>query len=190
MICGVDEAGRGPLAGPVFAAAVILDENNPISGLADSKKLSKKKRELLYDEIIKKAKSYAICSVSESDIDRLNILQATLKAMAEAINTLDILPTLVLVDGNKKPKTNFETEAIVKGDSLVPQISAASILAKVSRDRYMLEMDRLYPNYGFAKHQGYGTKMHLDAIKEYGITPIHRKTFAPISQYVDLFVKE
>lgn len=178
--CGVDEAGRGPLAGNVFAAAVILDINKPIWGLADSKKLSEKKREELYAVIIRDAASYSIAYATVEEIDRLNILQATLLAMKRAVEALAITPGLVLVDGNKTPQIAIKAEAIIKGDSLVAEISAASILAKVSRDREMVLLDKQYPQYGFAKHKGYGTALHLQAISQHGILPIHRKTFAPI----------
>jgi len=180
LVCGVDEAGRGPLAGKVYAAAVILDPANPIMGLADSKVLSESKREFLYGEIISKALAYAISFATVSEIDDINILQATLLAMSRAVNSLTIKPELVLVDGNRLPKLDIKAEAIIKGDSKVQAISAASILAKVSRDREMLEIDKLYPEYGFAKHKGYGTKAHIDAINKHGVLEIHRRTFAPI----------
>lgn len=179
-ICGVDEAGRGPLAGSVYAAAVILDPDNPITGLADSKTLSESKREYLYEEIVSKARSFAIAFATVIEIDQINILQATLLAMTRAVNSLNITPELVLVDGNHLPKLNITAEAIIKGDSKVQAISAASILAKVSRDREMVEIDKMYPEYGFAKHKGYGTKEHIDAINKYGVLDIHRRTFAPI----------
>ena len=179
-ICGVDEAGRGPLAGNVYAAAVILDSDHPIIGLADSKVLSEAKREFLYEEIITKAKAYAISSATVVEIDSINILQATMLAMTRAVSGLSLYPDLVLVDGNRLPKLEVRAEAIIKGDSKVPAISAASILAKVSRDREMVEIDKMYPEYGFAKHKGYGTKEHIDAINQYGILEIHRRTFAPI----------
>lgn len=179
LICGIDEAGRGPLAGNVYAAAVILDPKYPIAGLTDSKKLSASKRDILYAEIINKALAYAVAYANVEEIDRLNILQATLLAMQRAFMALKIKPDLALVDGNKSPKLDVPTQTIIKGDALVTQISAASILAKVSRDREMLELDKLYPEYGFAKHKGYGTAVHLAAIKEYGILKIHRRSFAP-----------
>lgn len=181
--CGVDEAGRGPLAGPVFAAAVILNPAKPILGLADSKKLSAKKRDYLYTEIISNALAYSITSASIEDIDSLNILQATLKAMQEAVLNLNILPDMVLIDGTHAPKLPYKTQTIIQGDATIQEISAASILAKVARDRLMLEMDKLYPEYGFAKHQGYGTKQHLLAIEKYGVTPIHRMSFAPMKYF-------
>ena len=180
MQCGVDEAGRGPLAGDVYAAVVILDPNNPILGLKDSKQLSPKKRDILYDEIISKSLAYCITSSSVDDIDNLNILQATLLAMKRAIEGLNITPSMALIDGNKIPDLNIPAEAIIKGDSKVEAISAASILAKVARDRSLLILDELYPEYGFAKHKGYGTAMHIAAINKYGVLPIHRKSFAPI----------
>lgn len=185
VICGVDEAGRGPLAGRVYAAAVVLDANNPVLGLADSKKLSPKTREALYLKIIHKALSYGIAYADIDEIDKLNILQATLLAMQRAVNSLSIIPHMVLIDGTHKPKLDIEMQTIVKGDSLVAEISAASILAKVTRDREMVELDKIYPEYGFAKHKGYGTKEHLAAIKKYGVLPIHRRSFAPIKY--DLF---
>lgn len=184
--CGVDEAGRGPLAGNVHAAAIILDINNPIVGLADSKKLSEKKREMLFSEIISKALSYNIAMANSSEIDSLNILQATMLAMKRAIEGLHIKPQVALIDGNRAPKVNLQCQTIIGGDATVATISAASILAKVSRDREMLAMDRLYPEYGFAKHKGYGTKEHMDAIKKYGPCQIHRKSFAPINQYLKI----
>ncbi len=176
-IAGVDEAGRGPLAGPVFASVAILSANHNICGLDDSKKLSEKKRELLYDEIVEKAVDYAVASASEEEIDEINILQATFLAMKRAVEKLKVIPNLILVDGNLKPDFNLSTECIVKGDSLVDSISAASILAKVSRDRYMKELSKKYPEYGWEKNKGYGTKAHYEAIKKYGITSIHRKSF-------------
>lgn len=178
--CGVDEAGRGPLAGRVYAAAVILNPEDHIVGLADSKSLSDVKRESLYDEIIKKSLAYAISFADVVEIDKLNILQATLLAMVRAVNSLSIKPEMVLVDGNQLPKLDIKAQAIIKGDTKVPAISAASILAKVSRDREMIEIDKIYPEYGFARHKGYGTKEHLDAINKYGVLAIHRRSFAPI----------
>lgn len=174
-LAGVDEAGRGPLAGPVFAAAVILPNDVIIEGINDSKKLSEKKREKLYDEICEKAVAYCVSSVDEDVIDDINILQATFLAMRDAVSGLNIKPDYVLVDGNKSPGIDCET--VVKGDSKSMSIAAASILAKVSRDRYIVEMSKQYPNYGFEKHKGYGTKAHYEAIAKYGICPIHRKTF-------------
>lgn len=178
VICGIDEAGRGPLAGPVCAAAVILPADTEIEGLNDSKKLTAKKREALYDIITEKALAYGIAFASEKEIDEINILQATFLAMKRAAEQLKITPDLVLVDGNQEPDLNgLPVETIVKGDSLSANIAAASILAKVTRDRFMLEQDRIYPEYGFAMHKGYGTKAHYAALTEYGPCPIHRQTF-------------
>jgi len=179
-ICGVDEAGRGPLAGKVYAAAVILDEQNLIAGLNDSKKLSACTRKRLYLEIIDNAKAYSIAYATSAEIDNLNILQATLLAMKRAVEGLSIKPELVLVDGNQKPLLNMPIQTIIKGDSLIKEISAASILAKVARDTEMEELDKIYPEYGFAKHKGYGTKLHMEALAKYGPLPIHRQSFAPV----------
>lgn len=176
-LAGVDEAGRGPLAGPVFAAAVILTDDVIIESINDSKKLSEKKRERLYDEICEKAISYCVASVDEKEIDDINILQATFKAMRNAVSGLSVTPDYVLIDGNKSPSTSFAEETVVKGDSKSMSIAAASILAKVSRDRYITEIADKYPGYGFEKHKGYGTKAHYEAIEKLGICPIHRKTF-------------
>ena len=181
LVAGVDEAGRGPLAGPVVAAAVILDERNPIKGLADSKKLTAKRREKLFDEIRAKALCCSIAEASVEEIDRLNILQATLLAMRRAVEGLRLKPKLVLVDGNRIPVLEMLAEAIVKGDSLVPAISAASILAKVHRDRWCAELDLEYPKYGFAGHKGYGTLAHMAALREHGACPQHRMSFRPVS---------
>ncbi|MDR2590616.1 MAG: ribonuclease HII [Oscillospiraceae bacterium] len=177
LICGVDEAGRGPLAGPVYAAAVILPIDLQIPGLNDSKKLSSSKRDELYDMIIKTAVSYSIESASNDEIDSLNILNATFLAMNRAINALSIKPDKILIDGNLNKGINTVSEYIIRGDSKVESIAAASILAKVSRDRYMLELDSIYPQYGFAKHKGYGTKLHYEKLREFGISNAHRKTF-------------
>ncbi len=182
LIAGVDEAGRGPLAGPVVAAAVILDDLNPIQGLADSKKLSALRREKLYDEIRAKALCCSIAEASVEEIDTLNILQATLLAMRRAIEGLRLKPSKVLVDGNRLPVLDVLAEAIVKGDATVPAISAASILAKVHRDRWCAEYDREFPQYGFAAHKGYGTAEHLAALRAHGACPQHRKTFAPVTE--------
>ena len=182
LIAGVDEAGRGPLAGPVVAAAVILDEKNPIRGLADSKKLTALRREKLFDEIRAKALCCSIAEASVEEIDRLNILQATMLAMRRAVEGLRLKPAKVLIDGNRIPVMDVLAEAIVKGDALVPAISAASILAKVSRDRWCAELDLAYPQYGFAGHKGYGTAEHLAALREHGACPQHRKTFSPVAQ--------
>ena len=181
-IAGADEVGRGPLAGPVVAAAVILDPNNPIEGLADSKKLSEAKREQLASEIKNKALAWAIARADIEEIDKINILQASLLAMKRAIEELTPAPTLALIDGNKLPDLKIEMEAIVKGDSKEPCISAASIIAKVARDTEMVEMDKLYPGYGFARHKGYPTKQHREAIQTLGITPIHRRSYAPVQR--------
>jgi ribonuclease HII len=182
LIAGVDEAGRGPLAGPVVAAAVILDELNPISGLADSKKLSPLRREKLFDEIRAKALCCSIAQASVEEIDQLNILQATLLAMRRAVQGLRLKPAKVLVDGNRLPVLDVLAEAIVRGDALVPAISAASILAKVHRDRWCVEYHQLFPQYGFATHKGYGTAEHMAALREHGACPQHRKTFAPVAE--------
>ena len=184
LICGVDEAGRGPLAGSVYAAAVILDVNNPIDGLMDSKKLSEKKRDFLSAEIKAKALAWGIASCTAQEIDEINILQASLTAMKRAIEAMQaqfkITPDLVQVDGNKCPKINLPCEAIVKGDSKVQAISAASILAKVARDAELYELDKIYPQYGFAKHKGYPTAAHLLALQAHGICPQHRLSYAPV----------
>ena len=182
LIAGVDEAGRGPLMGPVVAAAVILDELNPISGLADSKKLTPLRREQLYDEIRAKALCCSIAQASVEEIDELNILQATLLAMRRAVEGLRLKPVKVLVDGNRLPVLDVLSEAIVRGDATVPAISAASILAKVYRDRWCVEYHQLFPQYGFATHKGYGTAEHLTALREHGACPQHRKSFAPVTE--------
>lgn len=182
LLAGVDEAGRGPLAGPVVAAAVILDELNPIAGLADSKKLTAARREQLYDEILAKALCCSIAEASVEEIDTLNILQATLLAMRRAVEGLRLKPAKVLVDGNRLPVLDVLAEAIVKGDATVPAISAASILAKVYRDRWCAAYDREFPQYGFAAHKGYGTAEHLAALRAHGACPQHRKTFAPVME--------
>ncbi|MBK2029246.1 ribonuclease HII [Francisella noatunensis] len=180
IILGIDEAGRGPLSGPVVAAGVILDPHKTISGLTDSKKLTEKKRQSLYEQIIAHAKAYTIVEVSPKQIDELNILQATLKSMNQVADNLRGQFDKVLVDGNKLPNWDYNSEAIVKGDSKIQEISAASILAKVHRDNICLEHDRLYPQYGFAKHKGYPTKEHLENIRKYGVLDIHRKSYKPI----------
>jgi ribonuclease HII len=182
LIAGVDEAGRGPLAGPVVAAAVILDDLNPISGLADSKKLTPLRREQLFDEIRAKALCCSIAQASVEEIEQLNILQATLLAMRRAVEGLRLKPAKVLVDGNRLPVLDVLAEAIVRGDALVPAISAASILAKVHRDRWCVEYHQQYPQYGFAAHKGYGTAEHLAALRAHGACPQHRKTFAPVAE--------
>lgn len=180
LVAGCDEVGRGPLAGDVVAAAVILDPEQSILGLDDSKKLSEKKREQLFGEIQTKAKSWCIARASVAEIDRLNILQASLLAMTRAVQGLHIQPEHVLVDGNKLPKWNYAAEAVVKGDSRVAAISAASILAKVTRDREMIALDKVYPGYGFADHKGYPTTVHMAALDKLGVTPIHRTSYGPI----------
>jgi ribonuclease HII len=176
-VCGIDEAGRGPLAGPVFAAAVILPAGCTIKGINDSKKLSPQKREALFDEIEAGAVSYGIGFATEEEIDEINILQATFRAMKRAFDALKILPDLALVDGNRMPTLGVETRTIVRGDALSASIAAASILAKVSRDRLMRQVDEIYPQYGFAKHKGYGTAYHVEMLKKYGPCPVHRRTF-------------
>ena len=182
LIAGVDEAGRGPLAGPVVAAAVILDERHPIQGLADSKKLTAQRRERLFDEIRAKALCCSIAEASVEEIDRLNILQATLLAMRRAVAGLRLKPNKVLVDGNRLPTLEVLAEAIVGGDDLVPAISAASILAKVHRDRWCLTLDQQYPQYGFAQHKGYGTAAHLAALRAHGPCAQHRTSFRPVAE--------
>lgn len=177
VICGVDEAGRGPLAGPVFAAAVILPEGHIIEGVNDSKKLSEKKREMLFDKIIEECVCYSIGTASEKEIDEINILQATYLAMKRAVDGLEIKPDYVLIDGNRMPPLDVPAETIVKGDGKSASIAAASIIAKVSRDRYMLELAKKYPQYEFEKHKGYGTKLHYEKIAEHGISDIHRRSF-------------
>lgn len=177
FIAGVDEAGRGPLAGPVYAAAVILPEDVRLDGINDSKKLSPKKREELFEEITKKAISYAVFSVDEKKIDEINILRATHMAMNGAVSTLLQKPDFVIIDGNSISGMDIPHETLIKGDAKSISVAAASILAKVSRDRYITKMAEAYPEYGFEKHKGYGTKEHIDAILKYGASPIHRKTF-------------
>ena len=176
-VCGVDEAGRGPLAGPVCAGACILPRGLMIEGLNDSKKLSEKKREALYDILTREAIAWAVCLVDEKTIDEINILQATYRAMRGAVAGLSVRPDFCLVDGNRDPGLGIPTETVVKGDARCAVIAAASILAKVTRDRFMLEQDKLYPQYGFAVHKGYGTKAHYAALDLYGPSPIHRMTF-------------
>lgn len=177
VVCGVDEAGRGPLAGPVFAAAVILPVGTHVEGINDSKKLSPKKREQLFDIICEKARAFCVASACVEEIERFNILGATFLAMRRAVEGLRVRPVLVLVDGCCDPGLSVPTQCIVKGDGLSASIAAASILAKVSRDRYMLELDRQYPRYGFARHKGYPTPEHYRAILRYGISPVHRPSF-------------
>ncbi|MCI7350913.1 MAG: ribonuclease HII [Ruminococcus sp.] len=176
-ICGIDEAGRGPLAGDVYAAAVILRPGTVIEGLNDSKKLSEKKREQLYDEIIAKAEAYCVATASVSEIDSVNILQATFLAMKRAYDGLGLTADAVLVDGNRKPFGGDEVTTVVKGDGTSASIAAASILAKVSRDRYMMKLAEKYPQYQFEKHKGYGTKLHYEMLEKHGISEVHRRTF-------------
>lgn len=183
-IAGVDEVGRGPLAGDVVAAAVILDPAKPIDGLNDSKKLSSKKREQLFQLIQLHAKSWCIARASVAEIDQMNILQASLLAMHRAVEGLNVEPDHVMVDGNKLPKWRYSSEAVVQGDGLIAQISAASILAKVVRDREMIELDRTYPGYGLAQHKGYPTRVHLDCLRQLGPSPIHRCSFAPVKTLI------
>ena len=183
FVAGVDEVGRGPLAGPVVAAAVILDTNNPIEGLMDSKKITEKRREILAEEIKEKAISWSISRVDVDEIDRINILQASLLAMTIAVKELGQQPDYVMIDGNRIPKDmDIEAEAVVKGDDRVACISAASIIAKVARDHEMIEMDEIYPGYGLAKHKGYPTKVHIEALQNLGVTKIHRRTFGPVKK--------
>ena len=177
VICGVDEAGRGPFAGPVVAAACILPDGFVIEGLNDSKKLSEKKRDELFDIIINNALAYSIASASVEEIEELNILNATMLAMNRAVDSLEIKPDLALIDGNASRGFKIKTKTVVKGDATSPSIAAASILAKVTRDRMCYDFDKDYPEYGFAKHKGYGTAAHIKAILEYGVTPIHRPSF-------------
>lgn len=184
-IAGVDEVGRGCLAGPVVAAAVILDPNRPIKGLRDSKKLSAKKRDELAQEIKEKALAWSVAAMGPEVIDKINILQATLEAMKAAVEKLPVEPDFVQVDGNKLPKWKWLSEAVVKGDDKVERISAASIIAKTTRDAYMCKIAKLYPQYGFEHHVGYGTAEHIKALKAYGPTPIHRKTFAPVREVIN-----
>ena len=179
LVCGVDEAGRGPLAGPVFAACVILREDDPIAGLADSKVLSHDRREQLAMQIRNRAAAWAVASASVEEIDRINILRASLLAMRRAVEQLIIEPHEVLVDGLHCPELRYPVRAIVDGDELVAEISAASILAKTARDALMVQLHELYPDYGFARHKGYGTRQHLEALRRFGVCPIHRRSFAP-----------
>ncbi|MBP8594550.1 MAG: ribonuclease HII [Ruminococcus sp.] len=177
LICGVDEAGRGPLAGDVYAAAVILEDDTLIDYLNDSKKISEKRRELLFDEIKEKAKAWCIATASVEEIDSLNILQATMLAMKRAVEGLGIEPDMALVDGNRLPELSCPAQCVIKGDATSASIAAASVLAKVARDRYMRELDQAYPQYQFSQHKGYGTKLHCDMLRQYGPSPVHRRTF-------------
>ena len=179
-LAGVDEVGRGPLAGPVVAAAVILDPDRPVEGLKDSKKLSERRREELAWQIRERALAWSLGRAEVHEIDRINILQASLLAMQRAVAALSLAPGLVLVDGNRCPRLDYPSQAVVRGDALVPAISAASIIAKVSRDREMVELDSRYPGYGLAKHKGYPSKAHLEALQTLGVTPIHRRSYAPV----------
>lgn len=182
LICGVDEAGRGPLAGAVFAAAVILDPARPIDGLRDSKKLSEAKRNALADEIKVHALAWSIAQCSEAEIDELNILQASMLAMRRAVEGLKVPPTLALIDGNRCPVMPVRSEAIVKGDDKVPSISAASILAKTARDASLMLLHETYPQYGFDQHKGYPTPLHLERLRLHGVSPAHRKSYAPVRE--------
>ncbi|HCG5471354.1 TPA: ribonuclease HII [Vibrio parahaemolyticus] len=186
LIAGVDEVGRGPLVGDVVTAAVILDPNNPIEGLNDSKKLSEKKRLALLPEINEKALAWAVGRCSPEEIDELNILQATMVAMQRAIAGLKVQPDLVLIDGNRCPELPMDSQAVVKGDLRVAEISAASIIAKVVRDQEMEELDKQYPQFGFAKHKGYPTKAHFEAIEQHGVISEHRKSFKPVKKALGL----
>ncbi|HIF9330762.1 ribonuclease HII [Photobacterium damselae] len=186
LIAGVDEVGRGPLVGAVVTAAVILDPNNPIEGLTDSKKLSEKKRNALFDEIKEKALAWSLGRCEADEIDELNILQATMVAMQRAVAGLNITPDFVLIDGNKTPELPMAAQAVVKGDLRVAEISAASILAKVTRDREMDELDAQYPQFGFAKHKGYPTKAHFAALEEHGVIEQHRQSFKPVKRILGL----
>ncbi len=185
LICGVDEAGRGPLAGPVYAAAVILDDQHPLEGLADSKKLSERSRDRLAFLIRERALAWAIASASVEEIDALNILQATLLAMRRAVESIQLRPDEVLVDGTHCPRIDYPTRSVVKGDSTIAAISAASILAKTARDAEMRRLHALYPQYGLDRHKGYPTGAHLIALRKYGITPIYRRSFAPVRDLLD-----
>lgn len=186
LIAGVDEVGRGPLVGAVVTAAVILDPQKPIIGLTDSKKLSEKKRLALAEEIKEKALYWSLGRAEPEEIDSLNILHATMLAMQRAVEGLSITPDFVLVDGNRVPNLSMPAQAVVKGDALVQEISAASILAKVTRDLEMAELDKQFPEYGFAKHKGYPTALHFEKLSQYGATPFHRKSFAPVARCLNL----
>ena len=180
LICGVDEAGRGPLAGPVFAAAVILDKEKPVAGLRDSKKLTEAKREMLAERIKENALAWCIAHASEEEIDRLNILQASMLAMRRAIDGLAVLPTLALIDGNRCPSCAVRAEPIIGGDDKVAEISAASILAKTARDKALLQLHERYPHYAFDKHKGYPTALHMERLRLHGVSPVHRRSYAPV----------
>lgn len=186
LVCGVDEAGRGPLAGAVFAAAVILDPAKPIAGLRDSKKLSESRRNALAEQIKSGALAWSIAQCSESEIDALNILQASMLAMRRAVEGLKIMPTLALIDGNRCPLMPIRSEAVVKGDDTVPSISAASILAKTARDASLLLLHLEYPVYGFDQHKGYPTALHLERLRLHGVSPVHRKSYAPVRELLEI----
>lgn len=188
LIAGVDEVGRGPLAGDVVAAAVILDPDKPIRGLADSKQLTEAQREKLYPEIVQKAQCWAVARASVEEIDRINILQASLLAMTRAVMALSVQPEFVYVDGNRCPRWQYRSEAVIKGDSTIAAIAAASIIAKVTRDRELKELDDVYPGYGLARHKGYATSEHLQALGRLGASPIHRRSFAPVAEALRLTV--
>jgi ribonuclease HII len=185
VIAGIDEAGRGPLAGPVVAAAVILGERHGITGLADSKTLSEVRREQLAEAIRSRARAWAVAEIDATDIDRINILQATLLAMQRAVADLAIRPALALVDGNQAPRLDCAVETIVKGDARIPEIAAASILAKVHRDNRMREIDARFPGYGFAAHKGYPTAAHVAALDRLGVSPVHRRSFGPVRRLLE-----
>ncbi|GMQ83860.1 MAG: ribonuclease HII [Gammaproteobacteria bacterium] len=184
-LAGVDEVGRGPLAGPVVAAAVILDPERPIEGLRDSKKLTERRREVLAQQIRERALAWSLGRAEVHEIDEINILQASLLAMQRAVAGLALSPELVLVDGNRCPQLDYPSQAVVRGDALVPAISAASIIAKVSRDHEMTELDSSYPGYGLAKHKGYPSKAHLEALQTLGVTPVHRRSYAPVRRLLE-----
>ena len=185
IVCGVDEAGRGPLAGPVFAAAVILDPRRPIDGLRDSKKLTADRREELAPQIKQQALAWAIAECSHEEIDSINILQATMLAMRRAVEALHTLPTIALIDGNRSPVMQVRCHPIIEGDDKVHAISAASILAKTARDAALVSLHALYPQYGFDQHKGYGTRLHVQMLRQHGACPVHRKSFAPVRQVLE-----
>ncbi|WP_335923959.1 ribonuclease HII [Shewanella indica] len=185
LVAGVDEVGRGPLVGDVVTAAVILDPANPVTGLNDSKKLSERKRDALYEEILAKALAVSVGRASPAEIDELNILHATMLAMQRAVAGLKVRPEKVLVDGNRTPDFGLPSAAVVKGDGLIPAISAASIIAKVTRDREMAELDLRHPEYGFAAHKGYPTKAHFEALSQHGVLPEHRRSFRPVREWLE-----
>ena len=184
-IAGVDEAGRGPLAGPVIAGAVILDPDKPIEGLRDSKRLSASRRDELFDQIRERALAWAVGRADVEEIDRINILQATMLAMSRAVEALQPSADHALIDGNRCPDLSCTSRAIIKGDSKVPAISAASIMAKVTRDREMLDLDMRYPGYGLAQHKGYPSKAHIEALESLGVTPVHRRSYAPVRRIIE-----